>query len=330
MGFNVFRAVASIALIFSIAAIAIAINAQLYTIELKKIVAIMNDVLKNQINEKTAGLDTSGNQEREVSALGIGLLDDRSSADAPPLDQAFPGNDEAGDSGISVKLDEIFALPPVIMLEAKNGNAAVGKASMAIYNGMTFHKLAAINLPPLNLGYYYAAWLKNPDTDEYHFTGQLEYEASSSSASLFHEATYDLSTYATVIISRESQTAEAPRPLGETVLEGNFPADSDLHISDEDILNFRQSANMNEDMERGLNPGQTGGAVDDGMYKNLPIKQLTDSGNLNLGDFLVNKEAGKISVEALIEQYLNGENSVEGLDSLSGLTEALKQDSLTR
>ena len=154
----------------------------------------------------------------------------------PPLDQAFPSDMIPANDDTAVKIDEILSLAPTLELDDPTGGQALGKAALGVYQGWTFLKLAAIDLPSLPAGESYVAWLQEPVVGQSISAGRLDYNATTSQAVLYFDEPRDLSAYRTVFVARQANGAVVPNKV---IISGQFPTDAAFTITTEDIMSAR-------------------------------------------------------------------------------------------
>ncbi len=131
---------------------------------------------------------------------------------------------------VNFDLGALFSASPQISLADQSGGNAAGEAWMAVYQGNTFLRLGAINLPAPAGDTHYEAWIaKAPAGTAFIDAGPLTFDTASGGAILTMATEGDQSEYRTVYISRETgQNAVKPANI---IMSGTFAATQDPHVS---------------------------------------------------------------------------------------------------
>jgi hypothetical protein len=201
-----------------------------------------NTYLKQKDRSKIADLGTLSNIE-------TGLPD---SADLPTAGDfevlsesdflRTEESDGAERAGAPLTEGELFALAPDAILEDRMGSGAIGKAALAVYEGTTYLRVAAIGLPAPTAGSAYYAWLSRDESKgEFIVAGAMDYDPAASQARLSYAHPGDISGYRRVIV-----TAGPPGSGVETnrVLEGAISDDALPYVTRDDINRSRAASGV--------------------------------------------------------------------------------------
>lgn len=132
-------------------------------------------------------------------------------------------------------VDVLFKVAQSIPLKDVNGTGILSQAWLGVYNGVTYHRVAAKGLPILSGTDYYEGWLvRDPAAPlDLFSTGKMKYDPAAQSATLSVRASEVESGFRTVYVTREGDDGD-PAP-GEIVLSGAFAPETDLTITDQMI-----------------------------------------------------------------------------------------------
>lgn len=126
--------------------------------------------------------------------------------------------------------ESIIAKAPSIELKDVSQSGASGTAWLAVYNGKTYHRVIAKNMPPLPGTDFYEGWLvKNPATGEFVSSLKMDYNPVTREARLDFVIDGDKSDYRRVVITSEPDDGN-PAP-DKHIIDGKFDANVTLTIS---------------------------------------------------------------------------------------------------
>ncbi|MFH0892608.1 MAG: hypothetical protein V1867_07605 [Candidatus Falkowbacteria bacterium] len=141
----------------------------------------------------------------------------------------------------------VFALAPTIRLTDASGEGVLSKAWLAVYNGITYHRIAARGLAaPVGTDYYEGWLVRNPDTLDMFSVGKMKYDPAAADATLSVRVTGDQEAYRTVYVTLEKNDGD-PMP-GEVMLKGTFWPETDLAVTDKMIESYK----ANEAVKAGM------------------------------------------------------------------------------
>lgn len=188
-------------------------------------------------------------------------------------------------------ISSILNKAPSIELKGVNGSMAIGKAAMAVYGNKTYLKIAAINMPNLPINHEYKAWLVNDDkTNDKIPAGIINFEASTSNATLFFVTDGDKSDYKKVAITLDSKENISPQ-TSFSIIEGRFEDSVDFNV-DLKTSNSMQTGSSNKNMNS-LSGNQNLNDLLEVLKNGSQSPTLDDSGfdmasvsNMNIQDLL--------------------------------------------
>ncbi|OGF42529.1 hypothetical protein A2303_03845 [Candidatus Falkowbacteria bacterium RIFOXYB2_FULL_47_14] len=132
----------------------------------------------------------------------------------------------------------VFGLAPTIRLTDASGEGVLSKAWLAVYNGITYHRIAARGLAaPVGTDYYEGWLVRNPDTLDMFSVGKMKYDPGAADATLSVRVTGDQEAYRTVYVTLEKDDGD-PMP-GKVVLKGTFWPETDLAVTDKMIESYK-------------------------------------------------------------------------------------------
>jgi hypothetical protein len=173
---------------------------------------------------------------------------------------------EKASSSAEVDLSAIYDLAPSMILSDLINSGVIAKAWMAVYNNVTYLRIAVKGLPPLVGSNYYQGWMvKDELTGDLFSVGRLDYNPLDQTATLSISANGDGSAYRTIMITLE-QPDNNPRP-GQALLKGSFSPAINFRVGHE------SGSQPDNTMElpagsSGLNRQQGGGLSDSSL---LPV-----------------------------------------------------------
>lgn len=180
----------------------------------------------------------------------------------------------------SEEISNILTKAPTIQLNGVGDFMAIGKAAMAISDNNSYLKIAAINMPKLTAGQVYESWLMDVDSGAIVSAGKMNYEASTSNATLFFAVADDKSNYKKILVTIEMEGESNPKNSPQ-VLEGTFDANVDFNVVvDKTSVNNIEASQMNiQDLIKQLSKKGDSSSVMAGNFESLDIKALL--GTLN-------------------------------------------------
>ena len=126
-------------------------------------------------------------------------------------------------------LDAVIAKAPSINLKDVSKSGASGTAWLAVYNGKTYHRVVAKNMPTLSGTDFYEGWLvKNALTGDFFSSGKMKYNPATQEATLDFVTEGDKSDYRFVVITSEPDDGN-PKP-DKHIIEERFPANANLQV----------------------------------------------------------------------------------------------------
>jgi hypothetical protein len=123
----------------------------------------------------------------------------------------------------------IFAEAPSLTLDDINDGQATGQAWLARYNGMTYHRVRATNMPALVGDDFYEGWLVIPGGSDVRSTGVLDYAEATGTATLDYAIAEDLTDHTYVVITVEPNDGN-PAPAGH-IIEATYPDGTDFAVT---------------------------------------------------------------------------------------------------
>jgi len=132
-------------------------------------------------------------------------------------------------------LEAIFAKSPSITLKNVSKSGATGVARLAVYDGKTYHRVIAKNMPALPGADFYEGWLvKNAITGDFFSTGKMSYNAASKEAMLDFVIEGDKSDYRFVVITSEPDDGN-PKP-DKHIIEERFGSNVNFNVVPEAMM----------------------------------------------------------------------------------------------
>jgi len=132
-------------------------------------------------------------------------------------------------------LEAIFAKAPSITLKDVSKSGATGVAWVAVYDGKTYHRVIAKNMPALPGADFYEGWLvKSAITGDFFSTGKMNYNVASKEATLDFVTDGDKSDYRFVVITSEPDDGN-PKP-DKHIIEERFGSNVNLIVSAEAMV----------------------------------------------------------------------------------------------
>ena len=126
--------------------------------------------------------------------------------------------------------DAVLAKAPSIELKDVSNSGATGTAWIGVYQGKTYHRVEAQNLPQLPGDSFYEGWMvKNPATGDFFSTGKMTYNPATKEATLNFFTDGDKSEYRFVVITSEPNDGN-PKP-DVHIIEERFPPTVDLSLT---------------------------------------------------------------------------------------------------
>lgn len=142
-------------------------------------------------------------------------------------------------------LEAIFAKAPSITLKDVSKSGATGVAWLAVYNGKTYHRVIAKNMPALPDTDFYEGWLvKNAITGDFFSTGEMKYNATSNETTLNFVTDGDKSDYRFVVITSEPDDGN-PKP-DKHIIEERFGQNVNLNVVMEAMMEKKEEGAMME------------------------------------------------------------------------------------
>ncbi|MCI0611378.1 thioredoxin family protein [bacterium] len=173
--------------------------------------------------------------------------------------------------------DAVIAKAPSINLKDVSKSGASGTAWLGVYNGKTYHRVIAKNMPALPGNDFYEGWLvKNAATGDFFSTGKMTYDPATKEATLDFVADGDKADYRFVVITSEHNDGN-PKP-DKHIIEERFPAAANLQVSIGDaMMEKKEGEMMKKDEGAMMDKGETtmkySGAVLAG--KSAPLLDFT-------------------------------------------------------
>ncbi len=131
---------------------------------------------------------------------------------------------------IKKDFDAVITKSASVNIKDVSKSGANGSAWLGVFEGKTYHRVIAKNLPALPGTDFYEGWLvKNPLTKDYFSTGKLVYDPTTKEARLDFIVDGDKSDYRTIVIT--SELDDGNPKSGKHVLEGRFPADTIFQVT---------------------------------------------------------------------------------------------------
>ena len=258
-----------------------------------------------------------------------------------------------------VTVGQLFAVAPNIILNNVAGGGSIGKAWLVVFDGRTYLRVGAINLPAPAAGEAYQAWLLNSASpSDFVSAGPLQYDATSSQATLFFMADSDKSAYRKVVVTLGSTGAD-PNTANH-IIEGIFAPDTSLTVTLDQIMSKAANGNTTGQNETGSTPGltpsvtpspapsvapspaplpsSTAQGTNQSMAQILKMLEQSKTGSTantpaggssasqSLTDLLSQSKSGTggaSSQQAMLEQLLGGSSGGSGATSQSALLNAL-------
>lgn len=125
--------------------------------------------------------------------------------------------------------DAVIAKAPSINLKDVSKSGVSGTAWLAVYNGKTYHRVIAQNMPALPETDFYEGWLvKNAVTGDFFSSGKMKYNSATREATLDFIVEGDKSDYRFVVITSEPDDGN-PKP-DKHIIEERFPAATNLQV----------------------------------------------------------------------------------------------------
>jgi len=143
-------------------------------------------------------------------------------------------------------LDAIFAKAPSITLKDVSKSGATGVAWVAVYDGKTYHRVIAKNMPALPGADFYEGWLvKSAITGDFFSTGKMNYNVASKEATLDFVTDGDKSDYRFVVITSEPDDGN-PKP-DKHIIEERFGPNVNLNVAMEAMVVKEEPAMVEPD-----------------------------------------------------------------------------------
>ena len=155
-------------------------------------------------------------------------------------------NDAVKEQMMGKDFDAVIAKAQSIALPDVSQSGASGTAWLAVYNGKTYHRVIAKNMPALPGTDFYEGWLvKNPVPGGFISSGRMEYNPSTKEARLDFVVDGDMSDYRFVVITSEPDDGD-PAP-DKHIIEARFPAGVNLLVSSDAMMDKKDDTMMNKD-----------------------------------------------------------------------------------
>lgn len=163
-----------------------------------------------------------------AALVGGGLYFAGSRQEAPSVDEAM--TEKEGDAMVKDEnFEAVIAKAQSITLKDVAQSGASGAAWLAVYEGKTYHRVMAKNLPPLPGNDFYEGWLvKNPVPGGFFSTGKLSYNPQTKEGKLDFVVDGDKSDYRFVVITSEPDDGN-PAP-DKHIIEERFGASANLFV----------------------------------------------------------------------------------------------------
>ena len=147
------------------------------------------------------------------------------------------------DAMMEKDFDTIIAKAPSINLKDVSKSGASGTAWLGVYNGKTYHRVIAKNMPVLSGNDFYEGWLvKNTVTGDFFSTGKMAYNSTTKEARFDFVTNGDKSDYRFVVITSEPNDGN-PKP-DKHIIEERFPATANLQVSLGDAMMEKKDGEM--------------------------------------------------------------------------------------
>lgn len=127
------------------------------------------------------------------------------------------------------EFEAVIAKAKSITLPDVSKSGASGTAWLAVYNGKTYHRVVAKNMPALPGTDFYEGWLvKNPVPGGFVSSGKMKYNPATKEATLDFVIDGDKSDYRFIVITSEPDDNN-PAP-DKHIIEDRFAASVDLNV----------------------------------------------------------------------------------------------------
>ncbi len=162
--------------------------------------------------------------------------------------------------------EAVIAKAPSINLPDVSKSGATGTAWLAVYNGKTYHRVIAKNMPPLPGTDFYEGWLvKNPVPGGFISSGKMKYDPATKEARLDFVTDKDMSDYRFVVITSEPDDGN-PAP-DKHIIEARFPASANLQVVlSEAMMKKDDGAMIKKDGEAMMDKGTENAMAKAGSY----------------------------------------------------------------